>query len=130
MTGILWLDLFVTVTIVGGALGLLARAVTGLARRLRRLSHFLDDWNGEEARPGVPFRPGFAERVALIEAELKPNHGSSLRDAINRVEQGVRRVEDGLASHLQQHREALLPVERLRGGAGAGETAEGTPPPE
>ncbi|MFI6317267.1 hypothetical protein ACIBG8_07100 [Nonomuraea sp. NPDC050556] len=110
MTGILWLDVFVTITIVGGALGLLARALTSLARRLRRLSHFLDDWNGEEARPGVPFRPGFAERVALIEAELKPNHGSSLRDAINRVEDGVRRVEDGLAAHLQQHRDALSSV--------------------
>ncbi|MFI6813288.1 hypothetical protein ACIBG7_12790 [Nonomuraea sp. NPDC050328] len=130
MTGIPWLDAFVVITIVGGALALLARALTGMARRLRRLSHFLDDWNGEEARPGVPYRPGFAERVALIEAELKPNHGSSLRDAINRVEQGVRRVEDGLASHLQQHREGLFPVEPQRRTTGTERIVENPPSPE
>jgi hypothetical protein len=27
-----------------------------------------------------------------------------LREAISRVEDGVRRVEDGLAAHLEQHR--------------------------
>ncbi|WP_336214365.1 hypothetical protein [Nonomuraea sp. LPB2021202275-12-8] len=104
MTGIFWVDVFVVIGIVGAGVALVWKALSLLIRKLRRLSHFLDDWLGEEARPGVPYRPGFPERVAAIEAELRPNHGTSLRDAITRVENGVRRVEDGLATHLEQHR--------------------------
>ena len=39
-----------------------------------------------------------------MEAALRPNHGTSLREAISRIEDGVRRVEDGLAAHLEQYR--------------------------
>lgn len=64
---------------------------------LRRIGHFLDDWNGEEDRPGHPGRPGLMARVAglergqsvIVEAvgELQPNHGGSLNDAIRRIEE-------------------------------------------
>lgn len=80
----------------------------------KKMVHFFDDFLGEEERPGVPARPGFSERMKKIEGcvgrvddrlndieskihwielELKPNHGSSLRDAINRIEQRVDYVE-------------------------------------
>ncbi|MBX6383771.1 MAG: hypothetical protein IRZ07_12480 [Microbispora sp.] len=73
----------------------------------RRLVHFLDDWFGEAPRPGVPGRPGFPDRLGKVETavkglreeigeireqvaeivhELHPNAGSSLRDAVNRIE--------------------------------------------
>jgi hypothetical protein len=52
----------------------------------------------------LSIKPRFPERVAAMEAELRPNHDTSLRDAISRVEDGVRRAEDGLAAHLEQHR--------------------------
>lgn len=54
---------------------------------VRKLNHFVDDVAGEPARSGVPARPGLMERVALIEHEVKTNHGSSLKDAVKRVEQ-------------------------------------------
>ncbi|GAB2918774.1 hypothetical protein ACFMQL_20595 [Nonomuraea fastidiosa] len=104
MTGIVWVDVFAIVTIVGGGVALIWKGISLLLRKLRRLTHLVDDCLGEPARPGVPARPGIFERIALIEAELRPNHGSSLRDVADRLERGLMRVEDGLAAHLEQHR--------------------------
>lgn len=53
---------------------------------VRKFTHFIDDVAGEPDRPGVPGRPGLMERVAYIEHEVKTNHGSSLKDAVKRVE--------------------------------------------
>ncbi|MFC7641426.1 hypothetical protein ACFQX6_10895 [Streptosporangium lutulentum] len=84
-------------------LAMLSRGVTWLWRTFASLKNFLDDWQGEAARPGVAARPGFPQRITTIEEQLRPNHGTSLRDAVDRLERGVRRVEDGLAAHLDQH---------------------------
>ena len=82
------------------------------------IEHFLEDWNGEPARPGVPARPGMMQRVANIETsqkntathqiktdtwlekygpiidklnhEMHPNSGSSMADAVNRTEQSLK----------------------------------------
>ena len=63
---------------------------------LRRISHFLDDYSGQPARDGLPERPGFMARLSTLEsllhdvvAETKPNHGGSLRDAVNRMERDI-----------------------------------------
>jgi hypothetical protein len=103
-TGIASVDHLVTWSVaVAAVVGLVAmvwRAARGIARRL---DHLLDDWAGEPARPGVPARPGLVERIAriedrqlqqgarlaAIEHELHPNSGSSLRDAVDRVERHV-----------------------------------------
>ncbi|MEU7911302.1 hypothetical protein [Microbispora bryophytorum] len=98
-----------------GVIVLLAAAASALyvlvVKPGRKLSHiaekfgeFWDDWNGVEERPGVPGRPGVMVRLAAIDEQLRPNHGTSLRDAVNRTESGVRRVEDALAAHLTEHR--------------------------
>lgn len=84
------------------------------SRFIKRIVHFFDDYFGEEERPGQPARPGFSERLGRIESclekvdskfktvefnldnidkELKPNSGTSLRDAINRIEQRVNTLE-------------------------------------
>ena len=81
---------------------------------LKRVVHFFDDYFGEEERPGQPARPGFSERLGKIESclekvdskfktvefsvesiekELKPNSGTSLRDAVNRIEKRVEKLE-------------------------------------
>jgi hypothetical protein len=86
-------------TLAGGG-----TVVVKLIKFLKKMGDAVDDWQGEPARPGVPERPGVMTRLATIEEQLHPNHGSTLRDAINRVESGVRRVEDGLAEHLESHR--------------------------
>lgn len=84
------------------------------SRVVKKVVHFFDDYFGEEGRPGVPPRPGFSERMSSIEKnlevgaekfatieykldkidyELRPNSGTSLRDAVNRIEQRLQHVE-------------------------------------
>lgn len=84
------------IVVLGGAIVLIARAAVWLSRVVRRVMDFLDDWAGEAARPGFPRRPGVPERLTVmegrlvkVETELKPNAGSTLRDAIDRVERVV-----------------------------------------
>lgn len=59
---------------------------------LRQVSHFLDDWRGQDARDGLPARPGVMARIGSVEellervhAETQANHGTSLRDVVNRT---------------------------------------------
>ena len=58
-------------------------------RTWKKLADFLEDWNGEPARPGRPARLGVPERLARIEAQLWPNGGSSLHDKVNQIKQQV-----------------------------------------
>jgi hypothetical protein len=82
----------------------LAVAVVGCAgwllriawRGARRVTHFLDDYNGEPARDGLPAKPGFMARLASVEKALEhvvqetsPNHGRSLRDIVIRTASDV-----------------------------------------
>ena len=87
----------------GGILGVLSSALVlagMIGRPLRKLARqndeFREDWYGTPARPGRSAVPGVPERLSLIEKELKPNSGSTLRDAIGRLET---RLEDHIRSH-------------------------------
>jgi hypothetical protein len=73
-----------------GAAGLGLRWVWRGSRALHRLA---------EGLLGDGDRPSAMVRLAAIEAELRPNHGSSLRDAVDRVEQ---RLDEHLDEHRQQ----------------------------
>lgn len=67
------------------------------------LNHFLEDWNGDADRPGVPGRPGVMVRFQNLEEwtakygpmidrmdhEMHPNSGSSMADAVNRTERNL-----------------------------------------
>lgn len=90
-----------------GAVAALSRAAVWVAGTLRKLGRLADDLIGEPARPGHPEpTPGLLDRVATIEghvaplqprlddldrrlaaveAELRPNGGSTLRDAVDRI---------------------------------------------
>ena len=46
-------------------------ALRGLCRLLARVQHFLDDWFGEEARDGIPARPGVMERLESLERAVQ-----------------------------------------------------------
>jgi len=58
---------------------------------------FIQDWNGTEDRPGVVERLELGhlrfehldEEIRIIKAELFNNHGTSLRDAIDRIEKNT-----------------------------------------
>ncbi|WP_439082045.1 hypothetical protein [Streptomyces sp. WL006] len=94
------------VLVWGGAVSVVAtlgtvawRAARGAIRLGRRVDHFMDDWTGEEERPGVPARPGVIERVSGIEErlsrvehELYPNSGGSLRDAVDLANERLARL--------------------------------------
>lgn len=54
--------------------------------------NFMIDWSGEEARPGRDRVPGVMERLNSIDGELKNNGGSSIKDAVDRIE---KRLEAG-----------------------------------
>ena len=67
---------------------------------IKRFIHFLDDYFGEEARPGFEARPGMQERLKFIESEIscisyemRPNSGSSIKDAIDRIERRLKALE-------------------------------------
>lgn len=71
----------------------LFRMLRKIGKAIRSITHFLDDWFGEEARPGVKERPGVMKRLEnfqhdldKIKHELWPNSGGSLRDAVDRLE--------------------------------------------
>jgi len=74
------------------------------------MNHFLQDWNGEPDRKGVPARPGVMQRLQTIDEsgtrtdlwmekygpiidkldhEMHPNGGGSLADAVNRTEKAL-----------------------------------------
>lgn len=91
-----WIAAGIVLGVVSSALvlgGLIGRPLRKLARQN---DEFREDWYGTPARPGRSPVPGVPERLALIEKELKPNSGSSLRDAIGRLES---RLEDHIRSH-------------------------------
>lgn len=93
------------VTIAGGIATLAAGGAGAIwlgrvvAKTGRAVVDMHDDWKGEPDRPGVRGRPGVMERLDRIERELHPNGGSSLRDAVNRVEA---KLQGHLDTHQQQ----------------------------
>lgn len=58
---------------------------------------FIDDWNGTDEKPGVVQRLAdgnarfdkIESELACVKAELFNNHGTSLRDAIDRIEEHI-----------------------------------------
>jgi hypothetical protein len=84
---------------VAGLALLFSKGIRWMLRTLRKINDFLDDWNGEAPRHGVPERPGVMTRLQAIEDradgiearigavlhEVKPNGGSSMRDEVQRI---------------------------------------------
>jgi hypothetical protein len=52
------------------------------------------DWAGDEARAGRDRVPGVMERLNAIDGELKNNGGSSVKDAVDRIEINVNEISD------------------------------------
>ena len=75
---------------VGGALTMIWKFISPILKRIRAMMDSLDlfikDWAGEEERPGHERIPGVMERLQKIEEELKHNGGSSIKDAVKRIE--------------------------------------------
>lgn len=102
-TGISAVDMAIlwggAITILAGVCALAWRAVRGALHLGRRVHQVIDDWYGEEERPGVPGRAGLMERVggieerlSRVEHELYPNSGESLRDAVDLANRRLARL--------------------------------------
>lgn len=117
-----WISDIISVSPVLGGFVLIV-AVGAVAWKYLRpptkgLNHFLEDWNGDAERPGVPERPGVMQRlqdiddsqartathqsnndamwakygplIDRLDHEMHPNSGSSLADAVNRTEAALK----------------------------------------
>jgi hypothetical protein len=94
---------------VGGALGVLWKLITPVARKTKSLLNSLDrfttDWFGEEAAPGRDRVPGVMERLNNIDGELKHNGGSTMKDAIKRIEntqKAIIQTQDKITERLDE----------------------------
>ncbi len=97
---------------IAGGLAVLAggsAVVVQIVNFLKKMSNVVDDWAGEPAREGVPARAGVMKRLEQIEAELRTNHGSSLRDAINRIEANQYDLSTRFDAHVKQSIEGRIP---------------------
>jgi len=85
------------VVAVGTALGMLWRLLHPICKRIHTVmdnwDSFMRDWSGEPSAPGRSAVPGVMERLNRIDGELKRNGGSSMKDAINRVEKKLERID-------------------------------------
>ena len=94
---------------VGGAATVLWKIIVPIVNRIRRmmdsLDDFIRDWAGEAARPGHPEVPGVMERLQKIEAELKHNGGSSIKDAVKRIETKLTKIDERLEEGNKRFKE-------------------------
>lgn len=80
-----------------------------LIKRVKALLEHLDlftrDWFGEAAAPGRDAVPGVMDRLNKIDGELKHNGGSTMKDAVKRIEEKLNRlgerIEKGDARFLE-----------------------------
>jgi hypothetical protein len=82
--------------VIGGGAGVLIAGGRWMFGTLRKVNDFLEDWRGEEPRPGYPGRPGVLERLVKLEEhaattshEVQPNSGASLKDQMNRLDRAI-----------------------------------------
>lgn len=85
---------------VGTAFGLLWRLLKPLCNRMHAAIDAWDafhrDWAGEPASPGRSAVPGVMERLNRIDGELKRNGGTSMKDAVVRIEKKLEQIDSRL----------------------------------
>lgn len=91
---------------IGGALGVLWKLISPLVKKTKHLldslSRFTVDWFGEDASPGRDKVPGVMERLNNIDGELKHNGGSTMKDAIKRIENKLKAIDERLEEGNQR----------------------------
>jgi len=64
----------------------IAPSVRKIRSMMEWLEKFRRDWEGEPGGPGRDAVPGVMERLNRLDGELSTNGGSSMKDAIDRIE--------------------------------------------
>ena len=85
------------IVVLAAAIGVLWKLFSPLVKKTKHLidslSRFTVDWFGEEAAPGRDAVPGVMERLNNIDGELKHNGGSTMKDAIKRIENKLKAID-------------------------------------
>lgn len=87
------------VSIIAGGiaiLGFLGGVWVKLQKVIGSIDIFMQDWSGSEARPGRDKVPGVMERLNRIDGELKHNSGSTMKDAVKRIENKLQKIDERL----------------------------------
>ncbi|MBC9719522.1 hypothetical protein H9Y04_44190 [Streptomyces sp. TRM66268-LWL] len=104
------------------ALPFLWRVVRRSARVVVGGEQFLTEWNGTPTQPGIPRRlAAVEEQLDRMGHELFPNSGTSLRDAVDRLEARL----DHLTPTTPTARTAPIPLPRAGDVSARGEPALG-----
>lgn len=86
---------------IGGAATVVWKITKPLVVQTKKLLHSLDkfteDWFGTESAPGRDAVPGVMQRLNNIDGELKHNGGSTMKDAMKRIEEEGKTRDETLA---------------------------------
>lgn len=66
---------------------------------------FMKDWAGEPARKGRGRVPGVMERLNKLDGELSHNGGSSIKDAVKRIEEKLVEIDERLDTGTERFEE-------------------------
>ena len=99
----------IIVAITGAIIGI-QQVVLPLVRKIKMMfttwSDFVRDWNGEPAAPGRDEVPGVMQRLNKLDGELTNNGGSSLKDAVCRLEVANKELHNRLDDAEKQRKES------------------------
>lgn len=86
-------EIVLSVLAVGGGIAGYFKIIVPFGSRIKKWittwEGFMEDWAGEEARPGRDAVPGVMQRLNDIDGELKRNGGSSMKDSLDRMEKDL-----------------------------------------
>lgn len=89
-----------SIAIVIGAWFAISKLIAPAVKRIKEigqnLDNFIEDWHGTPARDGRDAVPGVMDRLNKIDGELTHNGGSSVKDAVARIESGIIRINERL----------------------------------
>jgi peptidoglycan hydrolase CwlO-like protein len=103
-----------------GAWLLIHKVIVPIIKSMKNLFNqvddFMDDWKGSEPRVGREKIPGVMERLNKIDGELSHNGGSSIKDAVQRIESKIEEIDNRLDSseiNLKEIEEHLKEFDKI-----------------
>jgi hypothetical protein len=80
----------------------------------KSLNSFIRDWHGTAQEPGRGRVPGVMERLNNIDGQLKNNGGSSVKDAVDRIEIRVNEIDERLADGDKKFDELFEQIKKIQ----------------
>jgi hypothetical protein len=105
----------ITLTALGGFLGLIKWISRKTSIFEKKFDSFMRDWGGEPAAPGRDAVPGVMERLNNIDGELKHNGGSTMKDAMQRIEHKLDTIDARLLEGDSKFTQLESRIEGLEG---------------